>query len=34
MVALVHGAVVLWHESQAAVVGMWPPGLPVAVVPL
>jgi len=34
MVALIQGVVVLWHESQAAVVGMWPPGLPVAVVPL
>jgi hypothetical protein len=27
-------AVVLWHVSQAAVVGMWLVGLPVAVVPL
>jgi hypothetical protein len=34
MVALVQGVVVLWHESHAAVVGIWPPGLPVAVVPL
>jgi hypothetical protein len=34
MVALVHGAVVLWQESQAAVVGICPPGLPLAVVPL
>ena len=34
MVAEVHGVDVLWHESQDAVVGMCPPGLPVAVVPL
>ncbi len=34
MVADAHGAVVLWHESQAAVVGIWLLGLPVAVEPL
>lgn len=34
MVAVVQGAVVLWHESQAAVVGMCPADLPVAVEPL
>jgi hypothetical protein len=34
MVALAHGVDVLWQESQAAVVGICPPGLPVAVVPL
>jgi len=27
-------AEVLWQESQAAVVGMWPAGLPLAVEPL
>jgi len=34
MVGLVHGTVVLWHESQVALVGICPPGLPVAVEPL
>jgi hypothetical protein len=34
MVAVVQGAVVLWHESQAAVVGIWLLGLPEAVEPL
>ncbi|MFH1819749.1 MAG: hypothetical protein ABIK08_08855 [Pseudomonadota bacterium] len=34
MVAVVNGAVVLWHESHEAVVGIWVAGLPVAVVPL
>jgi hypothetical protein len=27
-------AVVLWHVSQEAVVGIWPLGLPIAMVPL
>jgi hypothetical protein len=34
MVAGDHGTEVRWHESQAAVVGICPDGLPVAVVPL
>jgi hypothetical protein len=34
IVALLHGVEVLWQVSQAAVVGMCPAGLPLAVVPL
>ncbi len=34
MVTVVQGALVLWQESQAAVVGICVVGLPDAVVPL
>lgn len=34
MVTVVQGAVVLWQESHAAVVGICDVGFPVAVVPL